>query len=137
MLALEFKGLTYESKRLDPSAGEHKKPKFLAMNPRGKVHVLQDGDFTVYESLAIFAYLERKHTEPALFGTNAQETAAIWQRVLELDNYTAASVMRIVGPILFGSEGPQLAELEEPVAEIQRELKSLDDHLSASSYLHR
>jgi len=135
MLALEFKGLKYESRRLDPSAGEHKTPAFLAMNPRGKVPVLQDGEITVYESLAILAYLERKQPEPALFGSNAQEAAAIWQRICELDNYTATAIMGVVRPILFDSGSPQLSEIEESAADTHRELKSLDDHLAGSSYL--
>ena len=37
MLALEYKGLTYESRRKDPSKREHKSDDYLAINPRGKV----------------------------------------------------------------------------------------------------
>ncbi|ETR77098.1 glutathione S-transferase [Afipia sp. P52-10] len=39
--------------------GEHQTPDFLALNPNGKVPVLQDGDTTLWEANAIMAYLAR------------------------------------------------------------------------------
>ena len=33
----------------------------LAMNPRGRVPVLKDGDYVVFESLAMLYYLDRKY----------------------------------------------------------------------------
>ena len=68
MLTLEVKKLAYESKLLEFSKGEHKTPAYLRLNPRGKVPTLKDGDFAVYESIAIMAYLDRKYPEPPLFG---------------------------------------------------------------------
>lgn len=41
---MELKGLTYKSHRLNPGKREHKTPEFMALNPRGKVPVLVDGD---------------------------------------------------------------------------------------------
>ncbi len=64
MLALEIKGLAYESRRLDPGKREQKTPEYLAMNPRGKVPMLKDGDTVICESTAILAYLESKYPEP-------------------------------------------------------------------------
>jgi len=60
MLTLEVKGLAYESKLLESSKGEYKTPAYLRLNPRGKVPTLKDGDFVLYESLAIMSYLDRK-----------------------------------------------------------------------------
>ena len=37
---------------------EHKAPHMLALNPRGRVPVLKDGDYVVFESLAILYYLD-------------------------------------------------------------------------------
>ena len=53
LLALEYKGVPYESHVLQFSKQEHKSPQMLRMNPRGRVPVLRDADFVVYESLAI------------------------------------------------------------------------------------
>ena len=37
--------------------GEHKTPEFLKLNPNGKVPVLEDGDYSLWESTAIMQYL--------------------------------------------------------------------------------
>ncbi|MHA1523894.1 MAG: glutathione S-transferase family protein [Alphaproteobacteria bacterium] len=74
MLAMEVKKLSYVSHRLDPSKTEHKAPDYLAINPRGKVPALKNGDMVVYESIAILNYLDRMHPEPALFGETPRDT---------------------------------------------------------------
>ena len=48
----------------------------------GKVPVLKDGDFVIYESLAMMAYLDRKYPEPPLFGVEGCHLAqALGQEV--------------------------------------------------------
>jgi glutathione S-transferase len=54
---LEEVGVPYELKYLDLQAGEHKRPDILALNPMGKLPILQDGKTTVTESAAIGLYL--------------------------------------------------------------------------------
>ena len=61
LLALEHKGLAYSSHLLQLAMQEHKAPHMLAINPRGRVPVLKDGDYVVFESLAVLYYLERKY----------------------------------------------------------------------------
>ena len=55
LLTLEVKQLPYQSKLLTFSKREHKSSEYLALNPRGKVPTLKDGDFLLSESLAIMA----------------------------------------------------------------------------------
>lgn len=43
--------------RVRLSHGEHKRPDFLALNPNGRVPVLQDGDRVVWEANAIMCHL--------------------------------------------------------------------------------
>lgn len=71
MLGMEIKGLAYDSRRLESNM--HKGLTYHALDPRGKVPVLKDGDKNIYESIAILAYLERKHPEAPLFGINPQQ----------------------------------------------------------------
>jgi glutathione S-transferase len=41
--------------------GDSRKPEFLKINPNGHIPALQDGDLTLFESLAINLYLARKY----------------------------------------------------------------------------
>jgi glutathione S-transferase len=70
----------YEFVQLDMQAGEHRKPEFLALNPMGKVPVLQDGDFVLSESGAILLYLAQKY-DPA-YPTTPEKQAELYQWVL-------------------------------------------------------
>lgn len=54
---LEELGVAYEYRVVDLVAGEHKGDEFLALNPMGKLPVLQHGELLITESAAIYAYL--------------------------------------------------------------------------------
>lgn len=58
---LEELGVPYEFILLDMQAGEHRQPEFLAINPMGKVPVIVDGEFKLWESGAILFYLAQKY----------------------------------------------------------------------------
>ena len=77
LLALEHKGLEYRSHLLSIDMQEHKSPHMLALNPRGRVPTLKDGDYVVFESLAVLYYLDRKYPARPLFGDSAEEGAVI------------------------------------------------------------
>jgi glutathione S-transferase len=55
--ALHELSLTYTCRPIQPRTGETQTPEFTRINPRQKIPVLQDGDFTIAESPAIMAYL--------------------------------------------------------------------------------
>lgn len=46
---------------VDLAAKEHKKPAFLALNPRGQVPTLEDGGRVFWDSSACLVYIARKH----------------------------------------------------------------------------
>jgi glutathione S-transferase len=58
---LEELEVPYEFVLLDMQAAEHRQPDFLSLNPFGKVPVLTDGDFKLWESGAILLYLMEKY----------------------------------------------------------------------------
>ncbi|HQR09719.1 MAG TPA: glutathione S-transferase family protein [Casimicrobiaceae bacterium] len=88
-LALEHKALPYELKVLSFSAGDTRKPEFIALNPRHQVPVLVDGDFVLYESNAIVEYLDEAFPGRGapLFPGDARQRALARRMVLEVDNY--------------------------------------------------
>jgi glutathione S-transferase len=55
-------GLHYTLRPILPRSGETKTPEYTALNPRQKIPLLQDGDFTIGESAAIAAYLSQKYS---------------------------------------------------------------------------
>lgn len=60
MWLLEEAGMPYEVCYLEPGSGLHTEA-YLAMNPFGKVPVMKDGDFTIFESAAICLYLADRY----------------------------------------------------------------------------
>ena len=58
-------------------AEEHKGPEVMAVNPRGQVPVLVDGDIVVCESVAALLYLEDAYPEHALLPSDKKERAAV------------------------------------------------------------
>jgi glutathione S-transferase len=108
-LALEHKQLRYNSHLLKFDLQEHKAPQMLAMNPRGQLPVLRDGDYVVFESLAILYYLDRKYPEPPIFGRNPDEAGAIMRVICEYQAYAEPSLMTIVEALLYRHQ-PQIGE---------------------------
>ena len=54
---MEETGRPYERVLTDITSGAQKTPEYLAINPMGKVPALKDGDATMAEAAAIFAYV--------------------------------------------------------------------------------
>jgi glutathione S-transferase len=135
MLTLEVKRLAYQSTLLEFSRGDHKAPSFLELNPRGKVPVLKDDEFVLNESLAIMAYLDKKHPEPPLFGTTARETGLIWRAMMETEAYLISAGDKLIRPIFFGHGLEETEKIQEAAATIRRELKRIDTELEGSTWL--
>jgi len=57
---LEELGLPYENVKVS-FVNETRTPAFLNLNPNGHIPVLQDGDLTIWESMAINLYLARRY----------------------------------------------------------------------------
>lgn len=77
-LMLEECGLKYEHVKLDMGKKEHKSADFLKINPNGKVPALMDGDFQIWESIAINNYLAEKY-KPELLGHGAEAKGLVYQ----------------------------------------------------------
>ena len=135
MLTLEVKGLAYESKQLEFSKGEHKAPAYLRLNARGKVPTLKDGDFVLYESLAIMSYLDRKYPDPPLFGKTPEETGLIWRVLSECESYIVSDGDKVVRPIFFGKGLDRVEEIQQAAHKLRQELKGIDERLAGSHWL--
>jgi glutathione S-transferase len=72
-------GIPLEIIEVDFRKGEHKAPSYLAMNPNGKVPALVDGDFVLWESRAINAFLASRRPERGLYPDDAKQRAVVDQ----------------------------------------------------------
>ena len=135
MLALEVKKLPYTAHLLDFSKGETKTPGYLALNPRGKVPTLKDGDTVVGESLAIMAYLDRKYPEPPLFGQSPEAAGRVWQSISESFSYLEPAMSDIAGPVFFGGVDEKAASIGEAAKTVHDELSSMEARLASAPWL--
>jgi maleylacetoacetate isomerase len=65
-IALNLKGLAYESVAKHLRNGEHRAPDYLSLNPQGLVPALEDGGQLISQSIAIVEYLDEKYPQPPL-----------------------------------------------------------------------
>jgi glutathione S-transferase len=121
-LQLEHKQLPYELKPVSFSARDNHKPEFLALNPRHKVPLIVDGDFSLYESATITEYLEDAYPAKPLWPEDAKQRALARRLTREADIYLGPNITRIGRQLFFKPEAERSAEeiasaREEVVAE--------------------
>jgi glutathione S-transferase len=135
MLALEHKRLTYESQLLHFDKQEHQSPQMLKLNPRGRVPVLRDGDYVVFESIAVLYYLERKYPEPPMFGVTAEEAGVIMRVICEFQAYAEPAVARIVSTVFADQVAENIDELTDAMHIVAREARTIEARLSRELWI--
>jgi maleylacetoacetate isomerase/maleylpyruvate isomerase len=76
-IALNLKGLAYESSFVHLAKGEHRKPEYSGVYPQGLLPTLVDDGNALSQSLAIMEYLDETHPEPALLPKDALGRARV------------------------------------------------------------
>lgn len=76
---LQELGLEFDAVRVDLTAGEHRSPEFLTLNPAGKLPVLVDGDMVLAESGAIALYLAEKDPQGRFLAEDPVRRAQIYR----------------------------------------------------------
>jgi glutathione S-transferase len=72
-------GIDYEHLPVEIGDAGARTPEFLAINPNGRLPVIVDGDFVLFESLAITLYLAKKHSLGKLYPGTLEDEAKAWQ----------------------------------------------------------
>ena len=135
LLALELKGVPYESNVLQFSKQEHKSPQMLRMNPRGRVPVLKEGEFVVFESLACLLYLDRRFPEPPLFGSTPEEAGTIMRVICEYQAYAENHVTQIVSAVFLDTLDENMEEVTRAMHLVGGEARTIEGRLSTSDWL--
>jgi glutathione S-transferase len=134
MVALAEKGIAYEH---DPVVPAIAPPEFKRVSkqvsPLGRIPAYQDDDFSLADSSAIIAYLERVKPSPALYPSDARDYA----RALWFEEYGDGGLAPIIGAKIFFQRITRPAFFKQPTDEavvstaINEELPPLLDYLEA------
>jgi glutathione S-transferase len=102
-LALEHKRLPYELRVMSFDKGDLKQPAFQALTPRGKVPLIQDGDYVLYESAAIVEYLDDAYPGQgaALFPADPKARGVARRLIREADEDLMGSLEGLLEQVLF------------------------------------
>jgi len=76
-IALNLKGVTYESVPVNLLKGEQREETYRAINPQGRVPSLEIGAATLIQSPAILEYLDEVYPEPPLLPVGAVTRAKV------------------------------------------------------------
>jgi glutathione S-transferase len=97
IVAARLKGLPFEVVPVVPVIPGNPPANWHELSPTGKIPVLQDGDYTLADSAAICAYLERQQPTPSLYpGDDRRHGHALW-----FEQYAGGTVFRDVVHVLF------------------------------------
>ncbi len=141
--ALEELGVPYKYVTLDPKKEENFSPKYLALNPHGKVPALVDDGQRFFESAVILVHLGEKygvekHLWPAASSGQARADALSWTvwAVTELmSNMMQYLYHGLDTPFSYAAEDRSEAAAEYSLSQLRRNLDALEVRLSDGDYL--
>jgi len=131
--AIEETGVAYEHVPTH-YFNDSKTKGYQAINPNGRIPALDDGETTLFESMAINLYLT-KHYAPALYPAEALgEAKAIQWSVWAISEIEPLQ-MQIVVQKFFTGGNPDQAVIDAATESLGRPLAVLERHLADSDYL--
>jgi glutathione S-transferase len=135
LLALEYKRLPYISRLLQFSKQEHKSQEMLALNPRGRVPVIKDGDYVCFESLAILYYLDLKYPQPPIFGRTPEEAGTIMRVICEYQAYIEPQLGKITHAVFGANTDLAADEVTAAMHAVASEARTIEARLSKSDWI--
>lgn len=129
LLTLFEKGLPFEKNRLDPAKFEHHTDWFKAINPRGQVPALVDGEHVITESTVICEYLEDEYpTEVKLRPDTSYGRAQMRVWTKWVDEYFCWCVStigwhRYVGNMVKGLSDAEFEEKVKAIPVVEQQVK--------------
>src|SRR3954467_11857300 len=129
-------GLDYEHDPVEIGDAGARTPEFLAINPNGRLPVIVDDGFVLFESLAITLYLAKKHSLGRLYPGTLEGEARAWQwslwAVTEVDR--GVNIWSLHAVRLPPAE-QDLAKRAEALKVLVAPFKVLDTAVAAQPYL--
>jgi len=123
---------------VDLAKGEHRRPAFLALNPNGKVPVLQTDRGSLWESSAILCFLARRAGSPLWPEDEEGQIELLRWLSWDAQHFAPAAgglyFEHVIRP-MFGLGPPDPAAVEAATADFRKYARVLDDHLQGRPYL--
>lgn len=132
---LEELGLPYDNIQTNFATGDTRKPEYLKINPNGHIPALQDGDLTLWESLAINLYLARKYDKGLWPKTIAGEAHTFKWSLWAMTEAEEPVLTTLLNRMLFPEAQRDKAKADDAAARFEVPLKVLDGELAGRSYL--
>lgn len=124
---------------VDVFGGENRAPEFLRRNPNAKVPVLEDGDFVLWESRAINAYLASLDPGRRLYPEDLRRRAIVdqwsyWQAIHLGPSSQRLSFERVLKKRL-GRGEPDQSVIDAEMKETMKLLGVLDESLAGGEWV--
>jgi len=140
VIALAYEvGVSLETAAVDLFKGESRAPELLAKNPNGKLPILEDGDFVLWESNAMLGYIAAKVDRTDLAPTTPRERADVdrwlaWHNAHFGPAIGKVAFQRIVKK-LGGLGAPDEAIVTQGSEEFTRAAGALEQSLGSKEFL--
>lgn len=132
---LEELGLSYETVALDMKTKEHKAEPYLKINPNGKVPALVDGDFTIWESMAINNYLVKKYTNSLAPNTPEEDGLMMQWSFWALVDLQEPAVSWLIQEYFVPADKKNEQIIDDAKVKITGVLSALEKSLEGKKYL--
>jgi glutathione S-transferase len=135
--AAKHLGAAVEFVRVDLPGGEQRRPPFLALNPNGRIPVLESDGALLWESNAIICRLAQIAGSDFWPQDHRQFEVLRWMfwSSEHFSRHTSRLYFEYLVKPLFGLGSPDAALVEESTGFVRRFGKVLDDHLRGRDFL--
>jgi len=109
---LEAAGADYEPVMVKLHKGEQNEPAFRAVNPRGQVPVLVDGEQVITQILAIVQYLDAKYPDQGFLPRDLLARTRVLETLAWMNNTVHPTFTHVFMPFKFAGTPEAQAELK-------------------------
>ena len=135
-LFLSILGEQYKKIAVNTNAGENKTDEYLAINPRGLMPVLIDGENSIYDSAAILVYLASSYADKSWLPTDSLGLSTLTRWLAFEQNEVRYGLARARAATLKNpSPFAQLADLSECHRVGTIALNALEEQLQQTAWL--
>lgn len=119
---LELSGAAFEPMLVKLHRGEQQSPEYLAMNPRGQVPVLVDGDQVITQIVAIVLHLDQRLPEAGLLPKGGIERTRVLETFIWMNNTVHPTFTHVFMPQKFTDNAEAQAAIKAYNVGIYRKL---------------